>query len=431
MEESEPLQQKAYKRSRVYYNIEAALEYLISLLVTGTFLARLTDYLGFSDSLTGIISSIISLGSLFQLLSLLYRRHQVKRFVVALSVVNQLLFMLLYIIPLNSEQGVASGWKTALFAVIIISAYVIYNAVFPKKINWFMSLVDPRQRGVFTANKEIISLITGILFTLGMGQLVDYFKDKGELRTAFILCAVTIFVLMVMHTLTMVLSIERPAEETEKRTGALRSMLSLLKDKEIVRVAILLVLWRLATYSTTSFLGSYQNKELGFSQLLSVIITSVGSVARMIISRFWGRYADKRSFARMVRICYIFAAVSFLAVSFATPKTGVVCFLIYNVLIGVANGGTGSAELNLVFERASAEKRADALAFCHAFAGAAGFLTTLAVSPLVSYIQKIGGLTVFGVTLYAQQVTSVIATVLCVITILYLTFVVMRKRNNK
>lgn len=45
------------RRSRLMYIFEAALEYLISILVTGSFLATITKELGISDSLTGILSS--------------------------------------------------------------------------------------------------------------------------------------------------------------------------------------------------------------------------------------------------------------------------------------------------------------------------------------------------------------------------------------
>ena len=56
--------------------------------------------LGFSDNLVGVLSSMISLGCLFQLLSLTVRRTRVKGFVIALSITNQILFMFLYVIPL-------------------------------------------------------------------------------------------------------------------------------------------------------------------------------------------------------------------------------------------------------------------------------------------------------------------------------------------
>lgn len=45
---------KDLKRGQLMYLFEAALEYLISILVASSFLATLTKELGFSDSLTGI-----------------------------------------------------------------------------------------------------------------------------------------------------------------------------------------------------------------------------------------------------------------------------------------------------------------------------------------------------------------------------------------
>jgi len=115
---------KSIKRSRFMYLLEAAFEYLISLLVHGSFLATLTKELNISDSLTGILSSIISLGCLFQLLSLSIRRTKVKKFVIIFSILNQVLFMLLYVIPLTNFKN---NTKILLFVLIIISAYLIYN----------------------------------------------------------------------------------------------------------------------------------------------------------------------------------------------------------------------------------------------------------------------------------------------------------------
>ena len=112
------LSEVSLKRSRLMYLLEAAFEYLISILVTGSFLAALTKELGISDSLTGVLSSVISLGCLFQLLSLRIRRTTVKRLVITFSILNQLIFMLLYVIPLT---GFEKQTKTVLFIVLIFS----------------------------------------------------------------------------------------------------------------------------------------------------------------------------------------------------------------------------------------------------------------------------------------------------------------------
>ena len=113
------------------YIVQAGFEYLVTILVTGSFLATITKHLGISDSLTGIIASFVSLGSTFQLLSLLLRKRRYKPLVVTLTVVNQLLFMLLYIVPLISGSKTL---KTGLFVFLIFSAYTIFYLIAPKKL---------------------------------------------------------------------------------------------------------------------------------------------------------------------------------------------------------------------------------------------------------------------------------------------------------
>ena len=46
------------RRNRLAYIAEAGLEYFISLLVTGAFLAALLKHIGFSDAASGIVTSL-------------------------------------------------------------------------------------------------------------------------------------------------------------------------------------------------------------------------------------------------------------------------------------------------------------------------------------------------------------------------------------
>ena len=104
------------------YIIEAGLEYLISILFADAFLATLTASLGMSDSLTGIISSFISLGCVFQLIAMFLSRGSAKKTVILLSIFNQMLFMFLYVIPL---AGGAESFKKVIFVICILLAYFL------------------------------------------------------------------------------------------------------------------------------------------------------------------------------------------------------------------------------------------------------------------------------------------------------------------
>lgn len=410
---------KEMKRSRNAYVVEAALEYLISLLMTGTFLAQVTMNLGFSDSQTGVISSIISLGCLFQLGSMFLRKRTVKKFVVAMSVANQLLFMLLYVIPV---VPVSQSIKQVCFLIFIFTAYGVYYVAHPKKINWLMSLVPDGQRGRFTATKEMVSLAAGIAFSYGMGLVVDSYKASGQMGTAFIISAVVVTALMILHTVTMAISVEIPSDGKHEKAslgGFFRNLLSVTRNKMVVRIAVVFVLWYFATYCTSSFYGTYMLRELGMSQTMTTILVGVSSAVRMIASRPIGSLADRLSFRVSVRICLAIVAVAFLFAAFAMPGTGLVCFLLYYIFHGVAMAGINSALTNLVFDYVSSDQRPDALAFCQSLAGVAGFLVTLVAGWFVDYMQQNGN-QLFGMTVYAQQVTSLLAAVVAVAAIVYI-----------
>ena len=407
--------EKLYKRGRALYIIEAGLEYLISILVADMYLASLTKELGISDSVTGILSSIISLGCLFQLLATLLNRGRAKTKVIALSIINQLLFMSLYIIPLTS---LSSTTKQVTFVVAIILAYLFYNVAHPKKINWFMSLVDDEQRGRFTAKKEAVSLICGVAFNFAMGAIISYYKER-DIRVAFIICGVSIFVIMLLHTLSMIFTVEKQDTPSQEPKREKLGLISALKDKSIFSVTIVFVLWQVSTSVATPFYGAYKNNTLALDPIYGIsILSAIYAVARASFSFVWGRYADKFSFAKMLKICFAIAGAGFLVNAFCRPENGYVVYTIYYVLYAIAMGGINSALINLCYDYVEPQKRTDALAISLAISGVCGFLAMLAVSPLVSYIQNNND-TLFGIQIYAQQVLSIIAFLMTMLTMLY------------
>ena len=59
-----------YKRTRVLYILEAALEYFFALMLTGAYIAKVATEIGMSDSLVGILSTASTLGCTFQLFAI-------------------------------------------------------------------------------------------------------------------------------------------------------------------------------------------------------------------------------------------------------------------------------------------------------------------------------------------------------------------------
>ena len=411
-----------YRFSRAMYIVEAMLEYFISIAVGTVYLARITAYIGIPDSLTGILSSFVSLGCGFQLVAIfLANKRPVKRWVTALHMVSQALFALIYFVPGCKLSTTA---KTVIFVLLLLCAQILHNIINSPKINWYMSLVDNGKRGRFTANKEIVSLLGGIVFSFGLGYLIDYYTDSGNLSKAFVICGIGLFVLMLLHSLTLLFSKEKPTQETEK-TSVGQSVKALLKNKTLFKVILVSVLWSVANFATLSFSGSYQAKELAFSTTFSSVLIMAGSLIRALFSRPMGKFADKHSFFKSLFVCFSIAGVGFAINIFTVPSNGKIFYVVYYILYCIGMAGINSATINLIYDYVDYDKRTSALALKHTCAGFAGFFTTLALSPLLSHIQKNGN-SFLGIPLYAQQLLSAFSFVVIVALLVYM-FAVVRK----
>lgn len=414
-----------YKTSRGMYVAEAAVEYFISMIVTGAYLAKVTTAIGISDGLTGILTSFVSLGCGFQIIAIfLANRRPVKRWVTALHSLNQLFFALIYLVPF---MRVPQAVQIAVFVVFFLLGHVLNNVVNSPKINWFMSLVDDKRRGRFTALKESVSLIGGMLFSFGVGAAIDAYEAAGNLNGAFIFCGVGIFVLMLLHTGTLLLSKEKLAAEEEKIP--VRKLLGeLIRDKGLLKVIMISVLWNVAHYVTTPFYGTYQIGELGFTMMFVSLLSVLYAVVRTLFSRPLGKFADKHSFTQMMKICFIIAAVGFGINAFTVPSNGKVLYTIYYMLYAVGMAGINSGEINMIYDYIGQEKRVAALALKNTLAGFAGFFTTALASLLVEKIQADGNM-FLGMNVYAQQVMSAIGCLLTLGVLLYVCLA-FRKRKN-
>lgn len=408
-------EEKSLRRGRMFYIFYAALEYLIALAVSGSFLAKLTTSIGMSDSLTGIIAAVTSLGGLFQLLSMFIHKSSIKRYVVTMTVFTQLLFMFLYLIPrLALGQQVSS----VVFALTMVMAHLLMNMAAPKRSSWLMTLVADRERGIFSAYKEMFSLVMGMSFSFGMGALFDWLEGMGKLQTAFGLMAAAMTVCMLLGVLCLVGTVEKPVPAAAERRPITQTVRRLLKNRRLRSVALLYILYFIINNAAIPFFGTYQLGELGFSLKLISGFGILSSISRMVVSPYWGKYADKHSFAAMLEKCFLILGAAFLFTTLANPGNGKVMFALYYIFHGVAMGGVNSGMFNLVFDCAGLEERADAIAVCQSVSGLTGFITTLAFSTVVTFLQQ-GGNQLFGITVYAQQVLSLFSLLMTLAAVAY------------
>ena len=414
-----------YGFTRLLFIIEAAAEYFISLIVTGAYLARLTGILGMSDGMTAILSNFVSLGCGFQMVAVfVFRKKSVKKGVTWLLVITQLLFMMLYVVPFFD---ISSGAKTALFMTFVLLAYFIKNMADAPKINMYMAAVPDKQRGIFTSIKEMVSLIGGTIFVNIMGRFVDHYDEIGQTETSLVICATVIFVLMIIHTITLVLAKEKTLEEPDAKIkgNSITEFKKLMTNKKIMLVIAVNTLWSISNAITLPFLGTFMVYELNFDMKFIALITALYSVVRIPVSFVLARIADKTTFAKMLIICFFIKVASFAFTMFTVPANGRVFYTVYHLLDAAAMGGINSAQINLIYDYVAPENRKNALALKQTIYGFVGFFTTLAITPLFNFMQKCD-MVVLGHKFYAQNVLAMISLIIVVVNIIYVKKVVLK-----
>ena len=416
-----------YRSSRAWIIVECALEYFVSILISGAYLARITSGLGFSDGLTGILTSFASLGCLFQLgaVFLFNNMRSAKKPVMLCHLFTELMFVLVYLAPVVK---LSPGQKTALFVFAYCAAQVLQNLLRANKTEWTLSLIDDRSRGIFTAKNEMVSLLGGMVFTYIMGSIIDHMEAAGDPQKAYIVGAVTLLILMAAHMFSIFSIREKPAAVSEN-TGIRESLRHLLGDANIRKIVLIHVLWRIADSSAYPFYGAYQIKELGFSMTFVSVLSIIYSIVRVSVSPLIGRYADKHSFVKMSHLCFSIAGLGYLINCFTVPANGRIVYTAYFCLYAVAMGGINSSVNNLIFENVKGEHRRNALALNAALGGLAGFGATCIMSPIVTMIQNNGN-RLFGIPLYAAQFVSIVAFVMTVVLVVYMRVCIIGKKEK-
>ena len=412
-----------YAFSRFMYILEATFEYFVYILTSGAYLAALGTAAGLSEATIGILSSFVSLGCGMQIVAVFIRgRISAKKFVSIGNIINQSLYALMYLTPFFP---LPKEYRSTCLIVFLLVGQLIMNVIQSHKINWFMSLVDDRKRGVFTANKEIVSLIGGMGFTFLMGLLSDYFEARGNAAGFFIVAAITLFGLMALHTATLLLSKEKPEAAAETVKIPFRE---LFLNKNLLKVIAFSVLWHVVNYISLPFYGTYTIGALGFSMTFVATCATVSSLVRAAASRPLGFFADRRSFAVSLIFCFFMILLGFTCMTFTAPGFTKYLYLGYIVFYAIANAGINSGTINLIYDYVPHSHRVAALALQNSIAGIAGFFATLAVSPLVNYIQANDNV-FWGIRLYPQQILSFFSALGTVVVLLYLIFVIRKLRR--
>ena len=156
------------------------------------------------------------------------------------------------------------------------------------------------------------------------------------------------------------------------------------------------------------------------------IINISACLARALISKPFGKYSDKRTFAKGIELGLVIAAASFLSGIFATPSTRFF-IIVHTVLFHVCMAGVEGNFVNVTYSYVDNRYFAEASAIKNCISGVFGFGASLVGGRILATVQANNN-TLFGYTVYGQQILFAISFVLVLCAILFAHFVVGKQK---
>lgn len=415
-----------FRRSRNAYTVQCAVEHMVYLMVTDAFLAKLLKHIGLSDAIIGVISSLISFAFLVQLLAILLMRHMknVKRTVVITDMLSMLLYMSTYLIPFLKVSG---RFRTVLVFVCVLGGAVMRYLTMNMYYRWANSYVHPYKRASFSAVKEMISLGCGILLSLGVGFLVDRFEAAGNLKASFLLIALVIFTLSVVNLVTLLMIRNIDETETASQQKSFSEVAeATFKNRSFMNILLLTCIVDVGTYMTMGFLGTFKTVDLLYSVGAVQLINMAGNFSRLLLSKPFGAYSDRSSFANGYLLGLLLALAGVLCLVFTTNATRWL-IIVYAVLYNIAQAGISANSYNMMYSYVPADCFVQAQAIKSSISGTLGFLASLLGSAILKKVQANGNV-FLGIPMYGQQLLAFMSAVLFLAAILFMKFVVSKQK---
>ena len=418
-----------YKRSRAVYMAQCTFEYLLSLLVTDAFLTKLLTHLGLDDTTIGIISSFISLAFVIQIFALfLYKlRANAKTTVLWFYPVSRFIFSSLYIIPF---LPIGSTTAKVIVMCLILVAYSCKYLVLNVLYKWANSYVDSHKRASYSATKEMISLASGIIFTAVVGYVFDEFEASGNIEGGFIMIAILAFIISVSDVICILLIKKEDEIVVKQSNKKFKDIMSnTVGNKNFRSVIVFTIIYSCATHMIGGFLGTFKVKDLAMSVFIIQLINIVGNLTRIGVSKPFGRFSDKHSFASGMTVALCVMLAGYSCIIFTTPKTW---WLIaaYAILHAISIAGLNQNSFNITYSYVKSDYITEAMAIKSCISGLCGFLASLVGSAILNYIQRNGNV-IFGIHVYAQQVLAGISAILILISLAIMIFVIGKQKVMK
>lgn len=397
--------------SRISYYALCALNYITFLLLSDVFFVDLMQYAGFTDATIGIISSALGFATFVQLI-LLFIGHKIRRrkAVILFGFTGMpVMFVFMHLIALMPMNLLL---KQFLMIAALLIGRLVCNFASPVFDIFKYSFISFQERGAVIATNQAVSLATAIVSTLAIGAVRDYYREAGNVEQGLFVTAIFLGVVTVLTAISVLLmrGSSSEAENTRSAGGVKEIFQNTLGSKSFLCMLLFYILWQVANSITNNFWGLYKLNELRFSISTVQIINTTCNILAMLLVRPLGKLADKYTHSLLLKFSLIGYVISFTIGAFTSPDCA--WLAVVQALVGAIPGVIlGACFFNVLLDYTGATYYMYSIALTNCISNACSFGISFIAAWLLETIQSMGN-TLFGMTVYAQQILSAISAVL-------------------
>ena len=267
--------------------------------------------------------------------------------------------------------------------------FVVISAVFGSVANpaWgsmMADLVPMKIRGRYFSFRARTVGLVALAFSFVAGGILEAFSDNLFLGFAAIFGAAAAFRLLSFYFLSKMYEPEYTS--VNENNQSLISIIKNLGSTNLGKFTLYVALITFATNLAGPFFAVYMLRDLNFSYLTFVILTSVNAIANLGLQTFWGRRADKYGNVRIVKITSRLMPLIPIIWLFNSHPVYLAGAEIYS---GILWSGFTLASTNFVYDASDPGNRAKHIAVFNAACGIAGCIGALIGGFLARYVPVI------------------------------------------
>jgi MFS family permease len=285
-----------------------------------------------------------------------------KRAILILVLFDVLTLLPFIVLPYFVTDGLVQ--IVLVFSVISLVPNIVVGPIWA---SWMTDLVPAGIRGRYLGWRSTVYGASELACFVMAAIVLNAFAkgDFAGFSIIFIFAAISRLVAWIqfwkMHDVPM------PVNDGPTHLGV-RDIKDAISSPSIGRFMIYSASFSFAFYLAAPFFAVFMLTELGFSYLTFMLVLCAEQLARLLVMRFWGKYADAHGNLRVIR--YVSVVLPFTPVLWLVSQN-IVYLVAVQVIAGVAWAGFELCSPNFIYGAAPSGSRIKHIALFRSFNGAA------------------------------------------------------------